>query len=115
MENIWSKTEAKEQWVFPDSVNLPIIGLFKGISKEISKNGATEFFLLKLENAGTTFKITLGFSEKQVAKKINMQKVIEKYPKQEDVIDKYVKLSIENGMFYLVPIEQDFSQQGVNN
>lgn len=107
MENIWTKTEAKEQWVFPDSVNLPITGLFKGISKEISKTGSAEFFLLKLENAGTTYKCTLGFSEKQVAKKINMQKLIEKYPKQEDVIDKYVKLSIENGMFYLVPIEED--------
>ena len=107
MENIWSKTEAKEQWVFPDSVNLPITGLFKGISKEISKTGSAEFFLLKLENAGTTFKCTLGFSEKQVAKKINMQAVIEKYPKQEDVIDKYVRLSLENGMFILKPVEED--------
>lgn len=107
MDNIWNIAQPKETWVFPDSVNLPITGLFKGISKEISKNGAAEYFLLKLENTGTTYKCTLGFSEKQVAKKINMQKVIEKYPTQEAVIDKYVRLSFENGIFVLVPIEEE--------
>jgi len=110
MENIWSKTETKEQWVFPDSVNLPITGLFKGIFKEISKTGSAEFFLLKLDNAGTIYKCTLGFSEKQVAKKINMQKMIEKYPKQAEAVDTYVRLSLENGMFVLTPIEENLAR-----
>lgn len=107
MEEIWSKQQPKEQWVFPDSVNLPLTGLFKGISKEISKNGSTEFFCLKLDNAGITYKVTLGFSPKQILKKIDMSKVINKYPKIEDAVDKYLKISVENQMFVLTPVEEN--------
>jgi hypothetical protein len=45
-------------WIFPDSANLPIFGIFEDCKTEISKNGSVSFPVITLDNAGTKIKLS---------------------------------------------------------
>lgn len=111
-EEIWNtQAETKTEWIFADDLSkLPLTAHFRGVNKEISKNGANEFYVLALETAGTLYKLTAGFNPKQIMKRVDCRSLIEKYPKQDDAIGKLVKLSHNGTCFVVEPIEENIAE-----
>lgn len=53
-----SETKQSTLWVFTDSPNLPLYGLFENCTDEISKNGATSFPVITLDSSGVKLKLS---------------------------------------------------------
>lgn len=101
--DFWNaSTTKKEMWVFPDSKVFPLYGLFKGIKTDVSKNGATEFYVMHIDNNGVLCKLNLGFNQKKL--RLDISALALKYPKQEQALDQMVKVTCEQGIFFIAPV-----------
>jgi len=52
-------------WIFPDSENLPIFGIFEDCKLEVSKTGAVQFPVITLDSTGVKVKLSKWRTEVQ--------------------------------------------------